>query len=98
RGARHPDVEVCVTEGPGHARALAGDAARRGYDMVLAVGGDGTANETAWGLLGSETALGLVPVGSGNGLARVLRIPLRDPARALEALETAVCRRMEDRK
>jgi len=36
---------------------------------VLAVGGDGTANETAWGLLGSETALGLVPMGSGNGLA-----------------------------
>ena len=94
RGARHPDVEVCVTEGPGHARELAGDAARRGYDMVLAVGGDGTANETAWGLLGSETALGLVPVGSGNGLARALRIPLR-AERALAGLERFERRRID---
>jgi diacylglycerol kinase family enzyme len=55
------------------------------------VGGDGTANEVAEGLLGSKAALGIVPVGSGNGLARCLRIPL-DPAQALESLEHGVDR------
>ena len=94
RAARHLDVEVCLTEGPGHARELAGAAARRGDETVLAVGGDGTANEAAWGLLGSETALGLVPVGSGNGLARAVGIPLR-AERALAALEGSVRRRID---
>lgn len=94
RAARHLDVEVCVTEGPGHARELARAAARRGDETVLAVGGDGTANEAAWGLLGSETALGLVPVGSGNGLARAVGIPLR-AGRALGALAGSVRRRID---
>lgn len=88
------ELEVRVTEHAGHARELAAEAARTGFDLVLAVGGDGTANETAWGLLGSETVFGLVPVGSGNGLARGLGIPLR-PAAALAALEAAVERRMD---
>ena len=78
-----------LTTGPGHARTLAEDAARRGFDIVLSIGGDGTANEVAAGLVGTKTVLGLVPMGSGNGLARVLRIPLR-PDRALRALEDAV--------
>lgn len=83
------DAELVLTTGPGHARTLAEDAARRGFDIVLSIGGDGTANEIATGLVGTETVLGLVPMGSGNGLARVLRIPLR-PDRALRALEDAV--------
>jgi YegS/Rv2252/BmrU family lipid kinase len=87
-------VAVRVTDGPGDARRLAEQAVREGVELVLAVGGDGTANEVAWGLLGSETTLGLVPVGSGNGLARTLGIPLRAP-RALEALEGGVRRRMD---
>ncbi len=65
-----------------------------GADLVLAVGGDGTVNEVAQGLLGSPAALGIVPVGSGNGLARALRIPLR-PAPALAALESGARRRMD---
>lgn len=89
-----PGLEVRVTTGPGDTRAWSAEAAAAGLDTVLAVGGDGTANEAAWGLLGSETALGLVPVGSGNGLARTLRIPLR-PGRALAALADAVSRRMD---
>jgi diacylglycerol kinase family enzyme len=59
--------------------------------MVVAVGGDGTVNEVARGLLGSGAALGIAPVGSGNGLARALRLPLR-PSRALATLESGVRR------
>jgi YegS/Rv2252/BmrU family lipid kinase len=58
------------------------------------VGGDGTANEVAGGLLGSSTALGIVPMGSGNGLARTLGLPLR-AAPALAALEGGVDRLMD---
>jgi diacylglycerol kinase (ATP) len=87
-------IEVHETTHPGHACALARDAAEAGDEAVLAVGGDGTANEVARGLLHSETALGLVPVGSGNGLARTLGVPLV-PARALRVLEDAVVRPMD---
>jgi YegS/Rv2252/BmrU family lipid kinase len=89
-----PGLELVVTEGPGHARELAKQAAADGCELVLALGGDGTANEVGWGLLGSSSALGLVPVGSGNGLARTLGIPLH-PERAVAALAAAVTRRMD---
>jgi YegS/Rv2252/BmrU family lipid kinase len=87
-------IEVMVTKARGDARALAADAAAAGFDTVLSIGGDGTANEVAWGLLGSDTALGLIPMGSGNGLARTLGIPLR-PDRAVAALAGGVRRRMD---
>jgi YegS/Rv2252/BmrU family lipid kinase len=85
------DVTVELTTGPGDARTMAQDAARENADLVLSVGGDGTANEAAQGLIDTPTVLGVVPVGSGNGLARCLRIPLQPP-RALEALEGGVVR------
>lgn len=72
---RSLDAGLSVTEGPGHARDLARAAAAAGVETVVAVGGDGTMNEVAHGLLGSESALGLVPCGSGNGLALHLGIP-----------------------
>jgi diacylglycerol kinase (ATP) len=87
-------IEVRETSHPGHARSLAREAVEAGADVVLAVGGDGTANETAEALLGTRAALGLVPMGSGNGLARTLRIPLT-PRRALRALSGAVVRTMD---
>ena len=87
-------TEVVVTTARGDARAFAAEAAATGYDVVLSIGGDGTANEVAWGLIGSDTALGLVPMGSGNGLARTLGIPLR-AERAVDALAHAVRRRMD---
>jgi YegS/Rv2252/BmrU family lipid kinase len=94
---RHPqwrDAEIQLTRAPGDARTLAAEAAAGGAAVVMAAGGDGTANEVAWGLLGTETAFGLIPMGSGNGLARTLGIPLR-PARALDTLAAAVPRRMD---
>lgn len=87
-------IDIAVTQGPGDARRLAREAADRGDDAVLAVGGDGTANEVASALTGTRTALGVVPMGSGNGLARTLGIPLK-PAAALEALERSVVRGMD---
>jgi YegS/Rv2252/BmrU family lipid kinase len=88
------DYAVYLTREAGHASALAREAVTAGADLVLAVGGDGTANEVAQGLLGSPAALGIVPAGSGNGLARALRIPLR-PEPALAALESGARRRMD---
>jgi YegS/Rv2252/BmrU family lipid kinase len=88
------DYAVYLTREAGHATDLARDAVAAGADLVLAVGGDGTVNEVARGVMGSPAALGIVPVGSGNGLARALRIPLQ-PGRALAALETGVRRRID---
>jgi len=85
------DYAVLPTRAPGHATELAREAVASGAELVIAVGGDGTVNEVAQGLLGSGAALGVVPVGSGNGLARALRLPLR-PAAALAALEAGVRR------
>ena len=88
------EIEVRVTERRGHARELAQEAVERGDPLLLVAGGDGTANEAARALVGTGTAFALVPVGSGNGLARTLRIPLA-PARALAALEAGVTRSMD---
>ena len=88
------DYAVYLTREPGHATELAREAVAAGADVVLAVGGDGTVNEVARGLIGSAAALGIVPVGSGNGLARALRVPLQ-PGAALRALESGSRRRMD---
>jgi YegS/Rv2252/BmrU family lipid kinase len=75
-GRTDVECELRTTDGPGHAQALATEAAAAGLDAVVAAGGDGTVNEVASGLISSNTALSVVPLGSGNGFARSLRIPL----------------------
>jgi YegS/Rv2252/BmrU family lipid kinase len=64
--------EIVNTQGRGHARDLAAEAAALGMDIVAVAGGDGSVNETASGLIGTDTALAIIPLGSGNGLARHL--------------------------
>lgn len=64
------EVECAYTERAGHGRELAAEAAAKGYFAVIAAGGDGTVNEIGCALAGSKTALGILPFGSGNGLAR----------------------------
>ncbi len=72
-----PNAQLIFTEYAGHATEIAQKAVIDGIEKVIAVGGDGTVNEVARGLMGSKTALGIVPIGSGNGLARHLKIPLK---------------------
>jgi diacylglycerol kinase (ATP) len=91
---RGMDVAVHVTERPGHARALAAASAAAGVDLVIVWGGDGTLNEAGTALLGSETAIGLVPAGSGNGLAAALGVP-REPRAALAVAFDGGVRRID---
>lgn len=77
--------EIVYTKRAGHAVEIAAEAAGSGVDMVVAVGGDGTINEVARSLVETQTALGILPFGSGNGLARHLQIPM-DTRKALEVI------------
>lgn len=79
------DFSIEYTSRPGHATRLAQSAVLEAYKNVIAVGGDGTINEIARALIHTETALGIIPAGSGNGLARHLGIPL-NPIKAINVL------------
>ncbi len=70
------EYNIRYTERAGHAEILAREASEHGIDIVVAVGGDGTINEVGCGLVGSDTAMAVLPCGSGNGLARHLSIPV----------------------
>jgi YegS/Rv2252/BmrU family lipid kinase len=73
--ARGAEPEVLITERAGHARELTAGAVERGARLVIAWGGDGTVNEVASALAFSPAALGIIPAGSGNGLARMCHMP-----------------------
>ena len=70
------EYEILETNHPGHASELATEAKEKGVDIVVAVGGDGTVNEVARAIVHSHTALGILPCGSGNGLARHMLLPM----------------------
>jgi YegS/Rv2252/BmrU family lipid kinase len=80
RGVEH---RLCLTDNPLHATKIAKQAAEAGEKLVLCVGGDGTLSEVAGGLCGSDTALGIVPAGTGDDFARYLGLP-QDPLKALD--------------
>jgi len=73
---------IVFTEEAGHAHWLAKEAAKT-YQNIIAVGGDGTVNEVASAVVGTQAALGILPFGSGNGLSRFLSIPM-DTAKAIQ--------------
>lgn len=79
------DYSIVKTEYAGHATQIAASAAQNKVDVVVAIGGDGTINEIARSLVHTETALGIIPCGSGNGLARHLRIPM-EPKAAIDVI------------
>ena len=70
------DLDIEYTQYKGHGAELASKAAEGGADIVVVAGGDGTVNEVASALLHTDTALGIIPCGSGNGLARSLGLPM----------------------
>lgn len=79
------DYSIAETLRAGHASELARQAVADGVDIVVAVGGDGTVNEVARALVETNTALAIIPCGSGNGLARHLMLPMNAKG-ALEVL------------
>jgi diacylglycerol kinase family enzyme len=89
RLSRHHDVELVETNRRGHATRFAADAARRRLDVVVGLGGDGTMNEIATGIAGTDTALGVLPGGSTNVFARTIGLP-NDPVAAVELLAAGI--------
>ncbi|MDR1499831.1 MAG: diacylglycerol kinase family lipid kinase [Tannerellaceae bacterium] len=83
--AKGYSLAISFTEHPGHAGELTRQAVGRGARFIFAVGGDGTVNEVATAMIHSDAVLGIIPKGSGNGLARELHIPI-DTKRALEMM------------
>ena len=79
------DFSIVKTEYAGHATQIAANAVQEKVDVVVAIGGDGTINEIARSLVHTDTALGIIPCGSGNGLARHLRIPM-EPKAAIDVI------------
>lgn len=79
------DCQVRFTEYAGHAAEIARQCVEEGIDIVVAVGGDGTVNEVARSVIHSNTALGIIPCGSGNGLARHLCLPM-DVSKAIQVI------------
>ncbi|MDE6548292.1 MAG: diacylglycerol kinase family lipid kinase [Muribaculaceae bacterium] len=70
------DLDIAYTQHKGHGAELARNASGDGTDIVIVAGGDGTVNEVASALMHTDTSLGIIPCGSGNGLARTLGIPM----------------------
>jgi diacylglycerol kinase (ATP) len=85
----HSTLEVDIRE-------IARDAALK-YDVIVAVGGDGTVNETASAIAGTDTILGIIPYGSGNGLARFLNVPL-DVVKAIQTLNSGRVKQIDSAK
>lgn len=81
------NYSIIETKYRGHASEIAKSAKEQGADTVVAVGGDGTVNEIARSIVHSETSLGIIPCGSGNGLARHLMLPI-DVQKAIEIINT----------
>jgi len=79
--------EILFSEYAGHAYQVSKQCAKEGYDMVVAVGGDGSVNEVGHGLVNTSTSMGIIPTGSGNGLAGFLKIP-SSLSKAMECINT----------
>jgi diacylglycerol kinase (ATP) len=78
----------------GHATIIARDACRNGFDTIVVVGGDGTINEVVNGTIGADVAIGIVPTGTANDLARYHRIP-SDPKSACNLILKQNCRYLD---
>ena len=85
---------ICKTQYAGHAFEIATEASRKNIDFVVAIGGDGTINEIGRALINTQTTMGIIPCGSGNGLARHLHIPM-DTHKAIQVINEAHIKRID---
>jgi YegS/Rv2252/BmrU family lipid kinase len=88
------EYECSYTKGKGHATQLSSEAVKLGHDIVVACGGDGTVNEVANGLRGSQVPLGIIPGGSGNGFAMYIGMG-RNTAQAVRKLNSVEIRAID---
>ena len=88
------DYQLKLTEYAGHASEIASQCKIDGIDVVVAVGGDGTVNEVGKAITNSDTALGVIPCGSGNGLARHLMLPM-NIKKAIEIVNQCVIHKLD---
>lgn len=88
------DFDIVSTEYKKHAKEIAHQSALEGYDIVCAVGGDGSVHEVGTALIGTKTHLAIIPAGSGNGLARHLQIPM-DFAKAIQTINNSKSETMD---
>ncbi len=88
-------VDKISTKRPNHATELARKAAKDGYNTVLVAGGDGTISEAAHGLVGTNAALGILPLGTYMNIARMLAIPIEDPEKAVELIKIGRTRKID---
>ena len=88
------EITIHYTQRKGHATEIAKNLCSKNADIIIAVGGDGTVNEIAQALVNSNIILGIIPTGSGNGLARHLGIP-QNSSKALRLLNTLNNRKID---
>lgn len=81
------EIKVVYTECAGHASEIAKEAVEKQYDKIVVVGGDGTVNEVVKELINTEVVVGIIPCGSGNGLARHLGVPM-NTIKAIDSINT----------
>ena len=91
---RGDEVEIRIVAAPGDGTRFAQEAKESGFDRIISIGGDGTLNAVASGIVGSPLQLGIVPMGSGNGYARSLKLP-QDPVKALEVAFSGNARQLD---
>lgn len=88
------EYDIAFTEYRKHAKDLAARSSKEGFDIVCAVGGDGSVHEVGTALIGTKTKLAIIPAGSGNGLARHLHIPIKFKE-AIECINEGKCIQMD---
>jgi diacylglycerol kinase (ATP) len=91
-GIRHT---MHISGSPTDPERMAREGAERGAEVVVALGGDGHVGTCANGVAGTESALAVIPAGTGNDFARLLGLPLKDPLAAARLLERPVTRRLD---
>lgn len=90
-----PQADIHFTAAPGDALRISRDASRLGFSLIVAAGGDGTINEVVNGIAGTDSALGVLPVGTANVLARELCLPLHDWHKAAHIIRNGKRRKID---